>query len=226
MKKFKGLIFDFNGVLLLDQHLHDSIWRKIIRNVTGHEISDEEFRANHHGRSNREIFEVIHNRNFEPEEVKQRAEEKELAYQDLARQQGESYALAPGAVALFEQLKQQKIPFTIGTSSPPMNVAFYNTMLGLDRWFNMNKVACNDGTFRGKPAPDIFLKAANMLSLDPKDCVVIEDAQSGIAAAHAAGIGYIIAIGPREEHDRLAKLPGVNEVIENLTEVRVDELFT
>lgn len=225
MQQYKGLIFDFNGVLLLDQHLHDSIWRTIIRDVTGREISDEEFRDHHHGRSNTEIFEHIHGREFNADEVTKRAEEKELAYQNLAREQGESYSLAPGAETLFERLRQKGIPFTIGTSSPPMNVSFYNTMLGLDRWFDMEKVACNDGSFRGKPAPDIFFRAAQKLGLPPSTCVVIEDAQSGIAAARAAGIGFIIALGPRESHAQLSELPGVDEVITSLSEVDVARLF-
>ena len=106
-----------------------------------------------------------------------------------------------------------------------MNVGFFNEMLHLDTWFDMEKVVNDDGTFPGKPAPDIYLKAANILSLKPEDCVVIEDARSGIAAAYAAGIGYILAIGPKQSHASLQALPGVNEVVERLDEVDVARLF-
>lgn len=225
MRRYKGLIFDFNGVLLLDQHLHDTVWKQIARDVTGREPSDTEFKENWHGRSNDALLSQVYDRELTPHELDTFAKEKELTYQKVAREQGSEYALAEGAISLFEDLKTRGVPFTIGTSSPPMNVAFFDGTLGLRAWFDMKKVACGDGTVRGKPAPDIYLKAAKMLDLPPSDCIVIEDAQLGIEAARSAGIGHIIAIGPRQEHERLARIRGVSEVIEKLTEVDVDRLF-
>ena len=98
-------------------------------------------------------------------------------------------------------------------------------MLNLEKWFDMNKIVCTEGTMRGKPAPDLYLKAAQVLALQPADCVVIEDARTGIAAAYAAGIGHIIAIGPKDTHETLQKIEGVSEVIEQLSEVDIARLF-
>ncbi|MBF5066567.1 HAD family hydrolase, partial [Salmonella enterica subsp. enterica serovar Istanbul] len=76
------------------------------------------------------------------------------------------------------------------------NVAFYFDIFDLARWFDWDKIVYDDGSFPGKPQPDIFLKAADKLSLAPADCLVIEDAYSGLLAAKRAGIGTIIAIDP------------------------------
>ncbi|MBI5456358.1 HAD family phosphatase [Candidatus Kaiserbacteria bacterium] len=225
MKKYKGIIFDFNGVLLLDQHLHDEIWSDIAKKLIGRELTESEFKHNLHGRTNRSAVEYLRGGEASDADVDAVMLEKEHAYQALARRQGDAYHLNDGAIELFENLKKQTIPFTIGTSSPAMNIPFFDELLGLHTWFDLEKIVCDDGTLKGKPAPDIYLKAAAALGFNPKDCVVVEDARSGIAAALHAGIGYIIAIGPKTEHAALAAVRGVSEVIETLREVNVERLF-
>ncbi len=225
MKKFKGLIFDFNGVLLLDQHLHDEVFKKVAFDITGRIPTDEEFKSIFHGRDNKGVFEYMLGKTVEPDELERRAREKELAYQELCRKTGPSYRLSPGATDLLEDLRKHNIPYTIATSSPRMNIGFFNEMLHLETWFEMEKIVCTEGGMRGKPAPDLYLKAAQVLELNPADCVVIEDARTGIVAAHAAGIGHIIAIGPENRREELQKLDGVSEFIENLGEVDVRRLF-
>ncbi len=79
--------------------------------------------------------------------------------------------------------------------------------------------------FNGVLLWDKELQEAAWKGLDPKDCIVTEDAKSGIAAAHAAGIGKIIALGSKEKHEELSQLPGINEVITSLTELDPKELF-
>ena len=225
MKKFKGLIFDFNGVLLLDQHLHDEVFKKVAFDITGRTPTDEEFKNTFHGRDNKGVFEYLMGKTLEPDELERRAREKELAYQELSRKTGPSYRLSDGATDLLENLRKRNIPYTIATSSPRMNIGFFNEMLDLEKWFEMHKIVCTEGVTRGKPAPDLYLKAAQVLELAPADCVVIEDAKTGIAAAHTAGIGHIIAIGPKESHETLQKIEGVDEVIERMDEVDAARLF-
>jgi len=225
MQKFKGLIFDFNGVLLLDQHVHDAIWQTYAVKILGRFLSDDEIKNIFHGRTTKGVLEHLYGKELAPAELESYTQEKELAYQKTAQDLGDEFQLAPGAISLFELLEQKKVPFTIATSSPTMNIGFYNDKLHLDTWFDMNKIAYDDGTVRGKPAPDLYLRGAQMLSLPPAECVVIEDARSGIEAARAAGIGYIIAIGPKDRHPTLRTIEGVNGVIEQLNEVDVPRLF-
>ena len=89
--------------------------------------------------------------------------------------------------------------------------------LNLPKWFDVEKIVYDDGTIPGKPQPDIYLKAANKLGLEPKDCIVVEDAISGINAAYAAGIGKIIAIASLESPDIYKELPYVNQIIKDFS---------
>lgn len=85
---------------------------------------------------------------------------------------------------------------TIATATVKENVEFYFKIFNLDRWFDFDKVVYDNGTFPGKPAPDIFQIASNKLNLQPKNCLVVEYAYSGILSAKKASIGKIIAIDP------------------------------
>ena len=95
----------------------------------------------------------------------------------------------------------------------------------LDRWFSKQKILYNDGTHQGKPAPDPYLLAAKIISLKPIECLVIEDAKSGIQSAFAAGVRNIIVIGNDERLKVLGSLPRVVKTIHNFTELKVTELF-
>lgn len=72
---------------------------------------------------------------------------------------------------------------TIATATVKENVEFYFDVFHLDQWFDFDKVTFDDGSFPGKPAPDIFLIASEKLGLRPEECLVIEDAFSGLTAA-------------------------------------------
>lgn len=75
----------------------------------------------------------------------------------------------------FQFLMAGNIPFTIASTSGKENIDFYFEHLELGKWFSYDKVIYNDGSFRGKPYPDIFLLAATKLELNPKETMVFED---------------------------------------------------
>ena len=82
------------------------------------------------------------------------------------------------------------IPRTIATSSEITNVQFFIQHLSLHRWFDVTKIVYDDGVRPGKPAPDMYLAAARNIGIAAGECMVVEDAISGLQAAHAAGIGW------------------------------------
>ena len=86
-------------------------------------------------------------------------------------------------------------------------------------------IVYDDGIRPGKPAPDIYLQASHLLGLQTADCVVVEDSISGIQAARAAGIGYIIALMSGEGCDRPSRLNGIDLVVENLAQIPWEDLF-
>ena len=106
-----------------------------------------------------------------------------------------------------DYLCENRIPHTIATMSGIENVEFYIEEFKLERWFDIDKIVYADGKIPGKPAPDIYQIAAKNLNLAPEDCIVVEDAVSGINAAYNAGIGKIIAIASMEPVELYKKMP-------------------
>ncbi len=214
--RFQGIIFDFNGVLWWDGQLQESAWRQFSAQMRGAPFSDEEMAIHVHGRNNQHTLSYLAGRSLAPHEVERLGEEKEILYRRLCLDQGPGFQLSPGAEELLDYLVAQDIPHTIATASGKRNLDFFITHLHLDRWFSVASIVYDDGTRPGKPAPDLYLQAAANLSLEPAECIVVEDSHSGIQAAHAAGIGYVVALGPAQIHSRLIRLEGVHEIIESL----------
>ena len=218
MNSIKGVIFDFNGVLIVDTELHYEAWSQTSLKLRGYPLSRKE-ESDMRGRTNRDVFEYVLGREISKEELESLTEEKESIYRNMCLELGEKFKLSQGAIELFEHLSHKNIPFTIATSSEKNNLLFFFKYLHLDTWFKFDLVAYNDGTMASKPAPDIYLRASEKIRLAPAQCLVIEDALAGIRSAHSAGIGYIVALGPKEEHPALLQLEGVRLAIENLGEL-------
>lgn len=192
----KGVIFDFNGTMFLDSHLHEQAWFHMIRKYAAAPITDEEIFKNIHGRTNSEILRHFINNDLTKGDIQKLSDEKESLYRDLCLQNEKDLVLTKGLAETLDHLKVQGTPITIATATVKENVAFYFDVFKLDRWFNFETVTFDDGSFPGKPAPDIFLIAAKKLGLQPNECLVIEDAFSGLTAAKKARIGTVIAIDP------------------------------
>lgn len=216
--RFIGVIFDFNGVLLWDNHLHEEAWRRFSKRLRGFPMTDEEMRLAVHGRVNRDIFEYVLGRPVEETELRPLVEEKEAIYRQLALDTVESYHLSPGATGLLDFLVGNNIPRAIATSSPWVNVDFFIEHLDLHRWFAPEHIIYDRGLYPGKPAPDIYLESAARLGDAPARFIVVEDSVAGIRSAYDAGIGAIIGIGPAEAHADLCRLPGVIMTVETLAD--------
>jgi beta-phosphoglucomutase-like phosphatase (HAD superfamily) len=159
------------------------------------------------------------------DDLEQLTQQKETVYRQLCLKQGTDFKLSPGAIELLEYVVANDIPHTIATGSEKTNLDFFVEHFLLRKWFDLKQVVYDDGSSPGKPAPDMYLVAASRLEIEPAECIVVEDSDSGIEAACAAGIGYIIALGPADTHHRLTKLKGVNRVVESLEEFPIALLF-
>jgi HAD superfamily hydrolase (TIGR01509 family) len=211
-----GVIFDFNGVLFWDNPLHEEAWRQYSARLRGWPLDQREMVEQVHGKVNRDIFAYVLGAPPADKALARLVEEKETIYRRLCLAAGEAFRLSPGAVELLDSLAAHDVPRAIATSSPWVNLAFYIEHLALHRWFEPARLIHDRGRYPGKPAPDIYLEAAEALSLPPASCAVVEDSLAGIAAARAAGIGRIVALGPAERHAELAALPGVTDVVVDL----------
>ena len=216
---YEGIIFDFNGVLWWDSHLHEYAWNRFSEIIRGRPLSAEEFTIHIHGRNNKDTLEYLIGSPLNKREIESLTQQKETIYRQLCLNQKSEFKLSPGSIELLNYLVKQNVPHTIATASEKSNLDFFVENLLLDKWFDLDKIVYDTGLLPGKPAPDIYLGAATRLGIDPSKCIVVEDSISGIEAAYAAGIGYIIALGPEDKHTSLIMHKGVNKVIENLGEI-------
>lgn len=217
--KYKGIIFDFNGTLLFDSEKHLEAWREYSRQLRGVAFTDEEMRDYMFGRTNEDIIAYAIGKKPEPELVEKLGLEKEAVYRDMCRNDRENFKLAPYAEEFLNYLKENDIPRTIATMSGWENVEFYIEEFNLERWFDLDKIVYANGKIPGKPAPDIYQIAAKNLGLKPEECIVVEDAVSGIDSAKNAGIGKIIAIASMEPVELYEKMPHVAEVITDFSQI-------
>ncbi len=175
-----GVVFDMDGVLVLSEDAHYASWRETGA-ARGVEITHRAF-LSCFGRVNADCVPLL----FGPvaaEESAAIADEKERAYRRIV---AEAVPLAPGVEALLDGLRSLGAVLAVGSSAPRENVDLVLDRGGLRPRFT----AAVDGgeVRRGKPAPDVFLLAAERLGLPPARCVVVEDAPTGVLAAKAAGM--------------------------------------
>jgi beta-phosphoglucomutase len=180
----KAVLFDLDGVLVRSDRLHYLAWKAVAdaRNWFFDERMNELLR----GVPRRESLEIILSRNgasLSEEEAGRVAEEKNGIFRDLIKELGEA-DLVPGAKELVEGVRRLGAKTAVCSSS--RNAPAILERLDLTRLFDAALSAAD--VAKAKPDPEIFLKAAGKLGVKPAACVVVEDAQSGVDAALAAGM--------------------------------------
>lgn len=173
------VIFDCDGVLVDSERIAVRVDQQVLETV-GLSLSQEEIIDRFVGRSASVLDAVIEEHLGHPVPQEMRAEF------DRLYQQAFEANLEP-VVGIREALEQIPLPMCVASSSKPRSLRHKLEMTGLipffgDHIFSANQVA------RGKPAPDLFLFAAEQMRCPPSDSVVIEDSQYGIEAARAAGM--------------------------------------
>ena len=132
--KYKGIIFDFNGVLLWDSHLHEKAWKDISQLLRGSSFSSEEIFIHVHGKTNRYILEYLLGRSITAQDLSELSATKESLYQNLCLENALEFRLSPGAIELLEFILENDIPHTIATSSDGNNLRFFIEHLNLSKW--------------------------------------------------------------------------------------------
>jgi len=200
---FKYAIFDLDGVLVDTAEFHYLAWKAIADEIGVN--FDRKKNERLRGVPRMESLDII------VEGMAQRPSNME----DLARRKNDLYVamiqrvgpgdLLPGVQVLLETLKQHGVRTSLGSSSK--NAKTVIRLLGIESL--LDAVVDGFGFEHPKPAPDIFLNAAQLLGAAPSDCVVVEDAQSGIQAAKSAGM-YAVGISahePLEGADIIVRTP-------------------
>ena len=177
-----AFLFDLDGVVVDSNGLHVESWKEVARRH-GFDCPDPE----HIGKCGLRTRAVIRDLLRWPvtdADADRIGFEKEELYREWIRRDG--IRAIPGVLDFLAEAQRLGIPCAVGSSAPRENVDLCLRALDAERFFAATVSGAD--VARGKPAPDIFLKAAAGLGVAPRECLVFEDAPAGIAAAHAAGM--------------------------------------
>jgi beta-phosphoglucomutase family hydrolase len=210
-----AVLFDMDGVLVDNMAYHKDSWFEFCRRY-GVRMTDEEFTSFVSGRVSREVLEYLFNKPLSAEEISRYTEEKEELYRNIYRPHIKP---TEGLVEFLQSLKQKQVALAVGTSAPTSNIDFTLVTTGLRPYFDQ----VVDASFvkRGKPDPEIYLKAAEMLHVPPQNCVVVEDSLLGIQAGISAGMKVI---GITTTHTQ-AELSQPHLIINNFHEVNYEKVL-
>jgi beta-phosphoglucomutase len=184
-----AVIWDVDGVIIDSAAQHLQAWRELAEE-NGLPFSDEAFWQTF-GMRNSDIMPLMFGIEGPPERVAALGDRKEALYRAFLER--EATAL-PGATELMAALHAAGYRQALGSSAPRANIEAIIRLLGLGGW--LDAFVSGEEVARGKPAPDIFLRAAERLGIPPSHSLVIEDAPAGVAAAHAGGMRCIAVRRP------------------------------
>lgn len=181
---FRGIIFDLDGVIVSTDEQHYLGWQALADRL-GIPFS-REVNSRFRGVSRMacmNILEELGGKHYTDSEKIAYADWKNEYYRKLLAQMS-SDDLSQEVRSTLDALRARGLKLAVGSSSK--NAKFILQRIGLSDYFD----AVSDGTniSRSKPDPEVFLKAAEYLRLTPSDCLVVEDAVSGVEAAHAGGM--------------------------------------
>lgn len=213
MSKIKACIFDLDGVIVDTAKYHYLAWKRLAQEL-GFEFTEEQ-NERLKGVSRMKSLEIlleIGNKNFTEEEKLKLAEKKNNWYIEYISKMKEDEIL-PGAKEFLEIVRGSGIKTALGSVSKNSMTILNNLKLikYFDAVIDGNKVS------KAKPDPEVFLLGAREVNIEPKNCVVFEDAQAGIEAAINAGM-YSIGIGDAKILNK------ANFVIKSLKQMTIEKL--
>jgi beta-phosphoglucomutase family hydrolase len=204
-----GALFDWDGVVIDSSDQHERSWEMLAGEI-GKPLPQDHFTRGF-GMKNQMIIPDILKWTRNPEEIEWCSLRKEALYREIIAVEG--IAPLPGVEALLGMLKEHGVPCAVASSTHRENIETVFDAIGLRNCFEA--VITAEDVHHGKPDPEVFLKSAERIHVEPCNCVVFEDAHVGIEAALAAG-SRVIAVATTND---LADLGRASLAVESLTEI-------
>lgn len=185
--KYNALIFDMDGTMVHNMPFHNKALVDTLAEAGVQLPSDmTEFYNSIYGKKTAEVFRVMLGSQMKDDEVMYWGERKEILYREQYAKYREPL---PGLLQLLERANTLGLPMAVASASSPQNISFILDDLNLRRHFKI-VMSGNDVQY-GKPNPEIFIKSAKSMGVEPSDCLVFEDAMNGIDAARLANMDAV-----------------------------------
>lgn len=185
--KPQALIFDMNGTMINDMDYHTKAWQRIFNEELGGNFGWDEVKSHMYGKNAEVLERVFGPQKFTDTEKDELSLAKEKRYQQEYLPQ---LALLPGLHEFLERAHQLHIPMAVASAAIPFNIDFVLDNLNIRHYFKA--IVSADDVLLSKPHPETFLKAAQLLSVDPVNCMVFEDVPKGAEAALNAGMPAVV----------------------------------
>ena len=193
--KYKAVIFDLDGTLIDSMGIWLQVDKEYLekRNIP---VPDDLFKDVPEGNSFNEICLYFKDKFQLPDSIEEIGNEW---IEMVAEHYKTNIKLNDGAEELIKYLYDQNVKIAIGTSNTKYLAETVLKANGVLQYFDSIVAGCEE--IKGKPYPDIFLKAAEELGIDPKNCLVIEDTIYGVRAAHNGGMDAFAIFDDNDTHD-------------------------
>jgi beta-phosphoglucomutase family hydrolase len=185
LAKYKAVIFDMDGTMINNMAYHKKSWYEFC-NRHGLSLDEDSFRQKISGKKNDQIFRLLFNRELTLEEIADFTEEKESVYREIYEPDIKEVA---GLRAVITQIQEKGLALAIATTAPKKNREFVLEKLGLQGIFKV--ILGDEDVTKGKPDPEIYLKTAEQLGVQPSECLVFEDSPPGANAGINAGMHVV-----------------------------------
>ncbi|MFD9436686.1 HAD family hydrolase [Streptomyces sp. NPDC060002] len=205
--RYDLVIFDNDGVLVDSEPISNRLLAAYLTEI-GHPTSYEDSIRDYMGSAMHRIHDLVQERTGQqlPEEFDDTFHRRVFA---AFERELEPVA---GAVDVLAKLAADGVPYCVASSGSHERIRVGHRKTGLDRWFEDARIFSSQDVGKGKPAPDLFLHAAERMGVAPERCVVVEDSPLGVRAAVAAGMDVygFTAMTPA------AKLAGATQLFPDL----------
>ncbi len=210
-----AVIFDMDGVIIDSNPFHKISLRQFCEKY-GYHLSDQELISKIYGRTNKEWIANLFG-TLTKEELEHYGEEKEALFREIYKN---DIRALKGLPEFLRSLEEKNIPIAIGTSAPRSNVDFVLSHIHLGKYFTV--ILDESDVEHGKPNPEIYLKVAARLGVEPSRCIVFEDSLSGVESARRAG-AKVVGVATTHSFEELSH---TDFVIQDFTDVDAGSLFS
>ena len=178
----KAVIFDMDGVIFDTERVYLEIWKSVFEKY-GYKMTKELY-VNVMGTGRKNVIKTFLENFGDDLPIEKMYEEKDNQLFYIIENQG--IPLKKGVKELFSMLKEKNYKIALATSAKRERVEKQIK----DKWLkeSFDAIVCGDDVEKGKPSPDIFLKAAKEIDVEPENCFVVEDSPAGIKAAFSGGM--------------------------------------